>query len=193
MTILKTISDKVQYNIELISQILIACCAGWIYGIIESQWIPTNNLSGGKIFGFWYYYHIWMMSLLAVSSFSLALSHIEWILIHRKKYILITCVAGVFLSAMVEDISWYVTNWEPILRGDWTMMVPGLGVNFFGITWIPLWYFGVLSIVIFLYWLSNRYANKGYSKYIERQIKDFKTYEGIGFKKGQANGQKMPT
>lgn len=159
------ISQKVTYNIELVSQITIAVAAGWIYGIIESTWIPTNNLSGGKIFGFWYYYHVWMMALLAISSFSLAFSHIQWILKHRKKYIPIMCIAGVLLSALIEDISWYVTKWEPILRNDWTMMHPGLGLNV-GFTWIPLWYFVTLSIVIFLYWLSNKYANEGYAEYI---------------------------
>lgn len=187
---ISNISDKISYNIELYSQIFLAIAAGWIYGIIESQWIPTNNLSGGKIFGFWYYYHIWMMALLALSSLWLALSQIYCIILHRKKYIFLMCIAGVCLSAMVEDISWYVTNWEPILRADWTMMHPGLGLNI-GFTWIPLWYFVTSAVVFFLYWLSNRYANKGYAAYEEKQMETFRTFGNIEFAKGKLNGQKM--
>jgi hypothetical protein len=165
--IVKSVTDHLQYQIELYSQIMLAIAAGWIYGIIESQWIPTNNLSGSKIFGFWYYYHVWMIALLGLCSFWLALSHITWILTNRMKYILIMCFAGLLLSALVEDISWYVTNWEPILRADWTMMKPGLGLNL-GFSWIPLWYFVTSAVVVFLYWLSNKYANIGYRQYIER-------------------------
>ena len=132
------------------------------------------------------------MALLSVGSIWLALSQIHCIIMHRKKYILVMCIAGICFSAMVEDISWYMSSWQPILRGDWTMMSPGLGLNFFGLTYIPLWYFVTSAVVIALYWLSNKMANKGYAAYDERQMETLRTFEKIGFAKGQANKRSSP-
>lgn len=165
---LKAIPEEINYNIELYTQITLAIVAGWAYGIIEVFWIDTANLSGTKLFGFWHYYHIWMMVVLATPSLFLGISHLVYIIKHQKKYILIMVFAGICLAALVEDISWYTSSWQPILRTDWTMMKPGLGLNV-GFTWIPLWYFVTLTVVVALYWWSNRLANIGYDAYRTRE------------------------
>jgi hypothetical protein len=164
---IKSILTKIQYNIELLSQLFVIFVVAGTYGFIESLYIPTDTMPlpiGGR----WSYYHIGLVIIMLATSFSLALSHIECILTNRKKYILIMCAAAFPLSLMVEDIFWFISRWQPISRSEWTMMSPGLGINL-GFSWIPLWYIVVAAISVGLYFAANKYANIGHQEYLKRE------------------------
>jgi hypothetical protein len=142
--------------------------AAWDYGYIEARYIPTSTGNFEQLPGVFHhfsYYHLGLLVLMAAVSFLLALSHIQWILTNRKKYILFMCIASMPLSLMIEDIAWFCAMNQPIRADEWTMLLPNLGINFFGLTWIPLWYFIVGAFSGTMLWLSNRFANKGYEDY----------------------------
>jgi hypothetical protein len=161
--------NKISYNIELISILLIVLLAGSIYGVIEALYIPTDSMEL-PIFGRFSYYHVGLLSLMAVCSFSLALSHIQWILTNRKTYIILMCLAALPLSLMIEDTTWFITKWQPIGHDDWTMISPGLGFNI-GFTWVPLWYILSIIVSIILFWYANKCAEKGYKIYLYKNYK----------------------
>ena len=162
MKTINRIIGKLTYEMELSTQLFITIASGWVYGIIESLWIPTDGLRL-RIFGMWSFYHMWLMILMFIATSAISIVHIQEFVKHKKKYLMLMCVASLPLALMIEDISWYVTRFEPILRGDWTMGRPGLGLNI-GITWIPLWYFCVTAWSTFFFWLAWLCSEKGYAK-----------------------------
>lgn len=167
MKLLNKILHKLNYEIELVSSLFLVISISAIYGIIESWYIPTDKMAL-PLFGRWSYYHLFLLAIMFVASFSLAINHIQWILINRKKYILLMCLGSFPLSLLCEDISWFVARWTPISRDEWTMIYPGLGLNLY-FSWCPLWY--ILAIIISggLFWLASRYAEKGYNNFLARK------------------------
>lgn len=166
---LKNLGKWFNHHIEIISQLITVVAISYVYGIIESKWIPTDAgnfapipICGGR----WSYYHLFLVLLIAISSFSLALSHIQWLLAHRKKYILITCSALVPLGLLVEDIAWFITRWKPIARDEWTCIQPGWCFNI-GFTYVPYWYIVVLIVTGGMLWIANILLDKGYKSYLE--------------------------
>lgn len=170
---LKNIINKFSYEIELITILFAVLAMGSTYGVIEAKWIPTDQMDL-PIMGRWSYYHVGLLTIMAVSSLSLCLCHIQWMLIDRKKYIILMCLAALPLSLMVEDAAWFVTKWRPIGENDWTMISSGLGINL-GLTWIPLWYIIVILFSGGLFWLASYYAEKGYREYLKDINNDQKT------------------
>lgn len=164
---IKSIWDKLTYQIELVSQLFCVFVIAWTYGIMEAKYIPTDTwgVAQLEIFGRFSYYHIGLVVIMAVTSFSLALSHIQWMIENKNLYMLLMGVAALFLALMLEDISWFATRGVPIKFDEWTMIKPYWGINFFNLTYIPYWYLAVSAIVISLYWIANRIANKSYFSY----------------------------
>lgn len=162
---LNTIINKLEYQIELVSQLATVIAFATIYGIIEAKFIPTDKMEL-PLLGRFSYYHVGLLALMAVGSLSLATAHIQWLLTDKKKYVLLMCLAALPVSLMVEDIAWFVTMWRPIARDEWTMIKPGLGV-FVGFTWIPLWYIIVTIFSTTLYYIANKLADKGYRAFRE--------------------------
>jgi len=166
----KSIIEKtynfLSYNIELISQVVVVIWCASIYGIIEAKYIPTENMSL-PLLGRFSYYHVGLLSLMSVISFSLAICHIQWLVNHKKKYMLLSCFGCLPLSLMVEDLVWFLTRWQPIKRDEWTMITPGLGINL-GITWIPLWYILTMILSMVLFYFADKYAALGYNKVGEK-------------------------
>lgn len=157
-----SIKEKLSYEIELITQILNVCVVSFIYGHIEQRYIPTGTFQTlPGIFKMWSYYHLWMIALLSWSSLSLALSHIQWMLSDRKKYIWFICLANALASLVLEDIAWFITAGRGIGYDEWTMIKPGWGINA-GFTYVPYWYLGITAACTVLYWLANKYASSGY-------------------------------
>lgn len=157
------ILSKLSYHIELLTILFIVFAIGITYGIIEAKWIDTSILDL-QILGRWSYYHVGLLLLMFFTCLGLCLSHIQWMLRDRKKYIIFMSVGALPLSLMVEDATWFITRWQPILYNDWTMMHPGLGINL-GITWIPLWYIITILFSISMFWIANIFAKKGYEEY----------------------------
>jgi hypothetical protein len=158
-----SIAGKLSYEIETISELTAAFIAGVDYGIIEAKWIPTGSL-GLPLFGRFSYYHLGLVVLMLIVATALAWSHLQWILTDRKKYVLLICAAALPLSLMVEDATWFVTRSQPIGYNEWTMIVPGLGINL-GFTWLPFWYLGTLAWSLVMLYLSGKYAERGYQAY----------------------------
>jgi hypothetical protein len=71
-------------------------------------------------------------------------------------------IAGMPLSLMIEDITWFLVNHQPIRKDEWTMIWPGAGINFFDFTYIPAWYIVVTIFSIGMYWWANKMASRGY-------------------------------
>lgn len=163
MRVISPILHKLSYEIELTTQILTVLAAGIIYGIIEAKWIPTHELDL-PILGRFSYYHIGLLSLMFVVSFSLSLSHLHWMLKNRKRYVLYMSLGSLPLSLMIEDATWFVTRWQPIAENEWTMMSPGLGIDL-GFTWIPLWYIITLIFSTTMFYLGSRSATRGYEEF----------------------------
>ena len=166
--VFRKIWHKINYQIELVSQLITVISIGIVYGIIESNWIPTDTMNAATIpilGNHWSYYHLFLLAIVFIASFSLALSHIHWIISNRKKYILFMCLALLPLGLMIEDATWFVARWRPIENNEWTMLSPGLGVNI-GFTWIPLWYILVWIFSLVFLWISDYYADKGFKKYL---------------------------
>jgi len=169
MNFIKKILQKLNYEIELVSQLIIVIFIGAIYGFIESWYVPTDTMVL-PLFGRWSYYHLFLLAIMFVASFALALNSIQWIISHRKKYILLMCLGSFPLSLMIEDLFWFVARWQPISRNEWTMIYPGLGINLY-LTWVPLWYILTLLISGGLFYLASIYSTKGYNDYLEREHK----------------------
>ena len=166
---LSNILFKLNYEIELITQLVTIILCAMTYGFIESWYIPTDAGTFTTlpwIFHQWSYYHLFMCFLLGVVSFSLAISHVQWLASHKKKYILLMCTANMFLSLMLEDIAWFLARWKSIAYNEWTMMFPYAGVPLY-FTWIPAWYIIVICIAVSLYYLASKYANEGYSEHLK--------------------------
>jgi len=164
---IKKVLDKLAYEIELVSQLMTVFAAGIVYGVIEAKWVPTGTFDS-DVFGHWSWYHVWLVAMMLVVSMSLAMSHIRWIFTDRKKYVFLMVLAALPLSLMIEDATWFVVKWQPIAWDEWTMIVPGMGLNI-GFTWIPLWYFVVTGFAATLYWLGHKYSDKGYKEWLKEE------------------------
>ncbi len=163
---LRKIIGKLSYEIEAVTQLGATFVAGVDYGIIEAKWIPTGTL-GLPLFGRFSPYHVGLVVLMLVVSTALAWSHLQWILEHRKKYVLFICAAALPLSLLIEDAAWFVTRWQPIAYDEWTMVWPGFGVNL-GFTWVPVWYLAVLAWSVLMLQLARKYAEQGYQAFIAK-------------------------
>jgi hypothetical protein len=170
ISLLKVIGNKLEYEIETVSQLTATTVAGIDYGIIEAKWIPTGSL-GLPLLGRFSYYHVGLLVLMLVVSSALAWSHLQWILENKRKYVLFVCTAALPLSLLIEDITWFVVQGQPIRYDEWTMIKPGWGINL-GVTWIPYWYVGTVILSTALLWLANKYAEKGYQAFLARSRTD---------------------
>jgi hypothetical protein len=163
---------KLNYEIELVTLLMLVCASAVTYGILEAKWINTDTGNFATIpwtGGHFAYYHLCLLSLMAVASFSLAILHLQWIVCHRMKYTLLMGVASLPLSLLIEDITWFVTRWRPIHSDEWTIWPVGWAIHV-GPTWVPLWYFGVLLFSGSLLALASHYANLGYKKYLTPDV-----------------------
>jgi len=166
MSILKKFVAKIGYEMELTSELLATFVAGIDYGVIEAKWIPTEKL-GLPLFGRFSHYHIALLVLMTIVGSALAWSHIQWLLQHRRKYVVFICLATVPLSVLIEDITWFLVKQKPITYDEWTMIKPGLGVHL-GFTWLPLWYILIVAWSLVMFYLSSRFAEKGYQAYLAK-------------------------
>ena len=164
---LRSILRKLSYQIELVTQLVVVISAGAIYGVMESKFIKTEAFDL-PVMGHFSYYHVGLLLLMTVVSFSLALSHIQHILSNRKKYMLLMALGSVPLALLVEDVTWFLVRLQPIGRGEWTMIAPGWGINL-GFTWIPLWYIVVIAFSVAMFWIAGRLAEKGYQEFLARR------------------------
>ena len=112
------------HNIEILTQLLLVFVAAITYGILEAFWIPTSTMNAQKIpyIGHFAYYHICLIVLMAVASFSLAINQLQWILLHRVKYPIVIGIAGMPLSLLIEDATWFIANKQSIRKDEWTMI-----------------------------------------------------------------------
>jgi hypothetical protein len=159
---------KLSYEIELVTLLLLVFAAGTTYGILEAVYINTDGGNFKTIpwtGGHFAYYHLCLLSLMMVASFSLAILHLQWIACHRKKYTILMGVAALPLSLLIEDITWFVTRWRPIKVDEWTIWPAGWSISL-GFTRLPLWYLGVVIFSASLLCLASRYANLGYKKFL---------------------------
>jgi hypothetical protein len=150
--------------------LLMVLASGVTYGIMEALYIPTDTMKVATIpgtFGHVAYYHLCLLSFMLIASFG-ATATAEWQGGHRKKYLLLMSVAGFFLSLMVEDITWFLTRWQPIHSNEWTITPSGWAINL-GFTYLPLWYIGTTLLSISLLMLASHFANLGYKKFLTRR------------------------
>ena len=156
------------YEIELVTLLLLVVTSGVTYGILEALYINTDagnfKTMPGPLHHF-AYYHLCLLSLMTVASFSLAILHLQWIAEHRKKYTILMGCAALPLSLMIEDITWFVTRWQPIHQNEWTVVPAGWAIPL-GFTWLPLWYVGVAILSTGLLMLASHYAEIGYKKHL---------------------------
>ncbi len=157
------------WNIEIISQLILVFSMAYIYGIVEARYIPTDTMSL-PLFGRWSYYHLYLLAMMTITSFAIGWLHIQEILTHRKKYLLLMCGASLPLALMIEDVSWFLTKWQPIKQNEWTVFPTGWAIPL-GFTWIPVWYLVVTAGVVVCFWLANKYAERGYRAYRNLQEK----------------------
>jgi hypothetical protein len=166
MGFIKNISDKVIYQIEIVSQLFCVFGVGATYGWIESIYINTDKLVSAPIpftGGHFSYYHLCLLILMLIVSFNLALSHIQWLTSNKKWYVLWICLANLPFSLMIEDIFFFLVRLQPIKIDEWTNIKPGWAFNF-GFTYIPYWYFVVVIFSLISYAVANYNLNKGYDK-----------------------------
>ena len=162
-----------RYFWNFVSLITLVLASGVTYGILEAKYIPTDTAGFATIpwlGNHFAYYHLCLLSLMAVASFSLAVLHLRDITEHRKKYTILMGCAALPLSLLIEDITWFLTRWTPIHRTEWTIFPAGWAVNL-GPTYVPLWYFGVLLWSIGLLWLADRYAKVGRKKVLDDPLR----------------------
>jgi len=160
--IFRPLFRKLAYRVELISLLIVILAVGITYGIIEAKWIPTDEMSL-PLLGRFSYYHVWLLILMAVVSFSSAISRIHLLIANKKRYILFMCLASLPLALMIEDATWFFVRWTPIEYDEWTMISPGLGINL-GFSWIPLWYIISMAFSSTMLYLSSRYVDKSRRK-----------------------------
>ena len=159
-----------RYPLEVISLLLLVFAAGITYGILEADFINTDTGNFRAIpwtGGHFAYYHLCLLSLMAIASFALAVCHFQWIVEHRGKYLLLMGVAALPLSLMVEDITWFLTRWQPIHKTEWTVIPAGWAINL-GFSYVPLWYIGVLIFSSSLLLLASHYATIGRKKVLDK-------------------------
>jgi hypothetical protein len=160
---------RIAYEIELVTLMLLVVASGVTYGILEVVYIPTDTMqakvipgTGGHVA----YYHLCLLSLMAVASFSLALTHLQWIAHHRKKYTILMGIASMPLALWIEDVTWFLTRWVPIHQYEWTVFPKGWAFNL-GFTWVPIWYPAVLLFSGLLLSLASHYATIGYRAHLK--------------------------
>lgn len=156
-----------QYECELVALLLLVLISGVSYGILESLYIPTDTMQSKAIpftGGHVAYYHLCLLAQMFVAAFSITFMA-DWIAIHRKKYVVLMSIAGFFLALLVEDMTWFITRWQPIRRTEWTVWPKGWAIPL-GFTWIPLWYCGVLILSSGLLLLASKFATLGYRKFL---------------------------
>jgi hypothetical protein len=157
-----------RYLMNLMSLILLVLASGITYGILEAKYIPTDTAGFATIpwlGNHFAYYHLCLLSLMTVASFSLAILHLRDMAEHRKKYMLLMGFAMLPLSLLIEDITWFCTRWTPIHRNEWTVFPAGWALNL-GVTYIPLWYLAVLIFSTLCLWLADHYAKIGSKKFL---------------------------
>jgi len=158
------------HRLVLAVLLLMVFASGITYGIMEALYIPTDTMKVATIpgtFGHVAYYHLCLLSFMLIASFG-ATATAEWQGGHRKKYLALMSVAGFFLSLMIEDITWFVTRWQPIHSTEWTIIPSGWAVPL-GFTWLPLWYVGDLILCVGLLYLAAYYARIGHKKFLTRR------------------------
>jgi hypothetical protein len=151
---------------------LLVLISGVSYGILEATYIPTDTMQAKAIpwtGGHVAYYHLCLFAQMFVAAFSITFLA-DWIAIHRKKYTVLMSIAGFFLALLVEDITWFITRWQPIRRTEWTVWPKGWAFPL-GFTWVPLWYFGVLLGSVGLLVLASHFATLGYKKHLTASLK----------------------
>jgi hypothetical protein len=156
------------YEIELVTLLMLVLASGITYGILEALYIPTGTMNAKPIpgtGGHFAYYHLCLLSLMAVASFALALLHVQEIAEHKKKYTILMGLAALPFSLLVEDITWFITSWRPIHRDEWAVWHSGWEISL-GFTCVPLWYFAVLLFSTCMWLLASRYATLGYKKFL---------------------------
>jgi hypothetical protein len=166
----RTLGDFVTYEIELITLLLLVFASGITYGILEAIYIPTDTMNAKTIpftGGHVAYYHLCLLSLMVVSSFSLAILHIQEFAKHKKKYTILMGLASLPLALLVEDITWFLTRWQHIHQNEWTVWPSGWALNL-GFTWVPLWYIGVVALSTTLLVMASHYATLGYKDYLRK-------------------------
>jgi hypothetical protein len=162
------------YNIEILGLLGAVIVAASTYGWVEARFIPTSTMVVPAIpgtLGHFSIYHLGLLILMLTVSSALIWTHLEWIAAYQIRYAVSACLACLPLSLMVEDIAWFITNWQPIHRAEWTMMAPGLGINL-GFSWVPLWYIVTLLVSGSLLALASRYATRGYKKFLTASLNE---------------------
>jgi hypothetical protein len=158
---------RLQYECELITLILLVLISGISYGILEAIYIPTDIMqakvipwTGGHVA----YYHLCLFAQMFVAAFSITFMA-DWIAIHRRKYTLLMSIAGFFLALWVEDVTWFITRWQPIHRTEWTVWPAGWAIPL-GFTWVPVWYPVILILSVFAFILASKFATLGYKRHL---------------------------
>jgi hypothetical protein len=156
-----------RYEIEMVTMLLLVLISGVSYGILEAIYIPTDTMQAKTIpwtGGHVAYYHLCLFAQMFVAAFSVTILS-EWIALHRKKYTILMGVAGFFLALLVEDITWFITRWQPIRKTEWTVWPAGWAIPL-GFTWVPVWYILVSILSVFALALAGRLATIGYKKHL---------------------------
>ena len=162
--------NRSNFAINLLTLLMLVFASAITYGIMEAKYIPTDTMkvatipwTGGHVA----YYHLCLLSLMAVASFSLTILHVREIAEHRKKYKVLMGVASMPLALLVEDITWFITRWQPIRQTEWTVWPAGWALPL-GFTWVPVWYTGTILLSTSLLILARHYAIKGSKNFLTR-------------------------
>ena len=159
-------------EVELLTHLLVAATAGWLYGVIEALWIPTSTEHFKAlpwVFSHFAYYHVVFASLMLTVGIALCASHFEWLPLYRKRYAALMLGSDLVLMLWLEDVSWFTTLWRVPHWNEWNMGWPyagiPLGADLQTCHWIPGTYLLALAVCIVAYRIAGRYADKSYAKH----------------------------
>jgi len=127
-----------QSNVILILIVVhaFACVYGWIEGEIYPYYPFKGRL---EVFGHFTFYHVAMLSLFFLSSFSIALSRV--MMSYKKSYILLASFGSMVWGFWVEDMAYFAQRYPEEMLGpdSWVNWILS-GHYFFG-HWVPTMYY----------------------------------------------------
>jgi hypothetical protein len=127
-----------QINVVLILIVVHAFAS--VYGWIEGEIYPYYPFKGRlEVFGHFTYYHVAMLSLFFLASFSIALSRV--MISYKKSYVFLAAIGSMFWGFWVEDMVYFAQRYPEEMLGpdSWVNWI--LSGHYVLGHWIPTMYY----------------------------------------------------
>lgn len=174
-----------QSNVVLILAVVhaFACVYGWVEGEIYPYYPFKGRL---EVFGHFTYYHLAMLTLFFLASFSIALSRV--MVSYKKSYILLASVGSMVWGFWVEDMVYFAQKYPEEMLGpdSWVNWI--LSGHYLLGHWVPTMYYllavGGFSLYAVAFLRSSKDSVLTFAKMRSVQSESialpFKTISGVG-------------